>query len=121
MGEQTCKDCGGDGGRLKFGGLFVCLTCDGTGTIHRTGPYRLADGTWSDGIDRSLELARRDTSHNRWEVWQDGWGHWMAYRFNGKTANYECAEFDTHAEAIRYADHHARTTKNGASRGKEKA
>lgn len=106
MGEQTCKDCGGDGGLLKFGGLFVCPTCDGTGVVTRTGPYRLADGTWSDGVDRRLRLVDRGAP-GRWEVWQDSWGDWIVWL--NTDGNIESFEFPTHAEAIAYAARMART------------
>jgi len=109
MDEQECKECYGEGQWVGYGKAHFCPTCDGDGYINRTGPYRLANGSWSDGVDRSLELARRDTARNRWEVWQDAWGQWMAYRYDGKAADYEFAEFPTHAEAIEYADRMART------------
>lgn len=88
----------------------LCPTCDGTGAILRTGPYRLADGTWSDGVDRRLRLTDRGAP-GRWEVWQDSWGDWIAWL--NTDGNIESFEFPTHAEAIAYADNLARTTKNG--------
>lgn len=108
MAKQTCKDCDGQGMWLVDMGDAVdgCRTCDGTGTIHRTGPYRLADGTWSDGVDRSKRIDTRTVSA-RFEVTVG------KYKSHVWHEAYETVEFDTWAEAIRYADHHARTTKNG--------
>lgn len=115
MGEQTCKDCEGQGMWLVDMGDSVsgCGTCDGTGTIHRTGPYRLADGTWSDGVDRHIEIHDRIPPQNRWQVCKLESGYWEAYAESDGQQLDEIDAFDTHAEAIRYADHHARTTKNG--------
>lgn len=116
MGEQTCKDCDGQGMWLIDMGDKVdgCWTCAGTGTINRTGPYRLADGTWSDGVDRHIELADREPTLNRWEVWQDDYGDWVAScelsDENGIREDFPPGAF---AEAIAYADRTARTTKNG--------
>lgn len=114
--SQQCKDCDGEGGSY-FNGWYwdKCPTCDGTGTIHRTGPYRLADGTWSDGVDRHIELADREPTLNRWEVWQDDFGDWVASC--GRTDECDSLREDfppgAFAEAIAYADRTARTTKNG--------
>lgn len=125
MAEQTCKDCRGTGEQLvgctgtmpRFSG--TCPTCDGTGTIHRTGPYRLADGTWSDGIDRTHTIPSHEFSnanpervyvHGTWD--RDDFGRWKSVFdvWHGDTCIKTGWPF---AEAIAYADHHARTTKNG--------
>lgn len=117
MAKQTCKDCAGRGwiaGPLyAMEGSYKCPTCDGTGTINRTGPYRLADGTWSDGVDRHIEIHDRIPPQNRWQVCKLESGYWEAYAESDGQQLDEIDAFDTHAEAIRYADHHARTTKNG--------
>ena len=128
MAEQTCKDCDGQGMWLVDMGDAVdgCRTCEGTGTIHRTGPYRLADGIWSDGVDRTAWL--RDWAYGRlnpnrvtvgcWSYGTDKEGRevregFVVYRGNERLMNGDAETFPTFAEAIRYADHHARTTKNG--------
>lgn len=119
MAKQICKDCAGRGwiaGPLyAMEGSYKCPTCDGTGTTHRTGPYRLADGTWSDGVDRHIELADREPTLNRWEVWQDDFGDWVASCSRTDECDSLREDFPpgAFAEAIAYADHHARTTKNG--------
>lgn len=110
MAKQTCKDCAGRGwiaGPLyALEGSYKCPTCDGTGTKHRTGPYRLADGTWSDGIDRSKRIDLRQVT-DRYEVTVRP-GYFHVWHSSGQPA-----EFHSFAEAVAYADHHARTTKNG--------
>lgn len=72
----------------------------------RTGPYRLADGTWSDGVDRSKPIDLRQTT-DRYEVTTRN-GRGMVW-LRATTPE----PFDTWAEAIAYADNLARTTKNG--------
>lgn len=79
----------------------------------RKPPFRLADGTWSDGVDRRLRLVDRGAP-GRWEVWQDSWGCWIAWLNTG--GDFVAYDFDTHAEAIAYADNLARTTKNGENK-----
>lgn len=130
MAKQICKDCAGRGwiaGPLyALEGSYKCPTCDGAGTIHRTGPYRLTDGTWSDGVDRTAWL--RDWAYGRlnpkrvtvgcWSYGTDKEGRevrewFVVYRGNNRLMNGDAETFPTFAEAIRYADHHARTTKNG--------
>ena len=109
MGEQTCKDCWGDGENIKRG---PCPTCDGTGTIHRTGPYRLQSGEWSDGVHRSVGLRSRSirgANGGRIAVWKSSYGPWGVKITTDEPATIKL----TFQEAIRYADHHARTTKNG--------
>lgn len=117
MGKQICKDCDGRGW-VFYVGSDDCPTCDGTGTIHRTGPYRLADGTWSDGVDRTHRIWSpyfAMKNKGRWHVYK-GFpdflsGHkWRLYSDRGFLRY-----FKTRAEAIAYADHHARTTKNGGA------
>lgn len=101
MAEQTCKDCHGDGSTYADWVHITCRTCDGTGAIHRTGPYRLADGTWSDGVDRSKPINLRQTT-DRYEVTtQNGRGMvWLRATIP--------EPFATWAEAIAYADLMAR-------------
>lgn len=112
MAKQICKDCAGRGwiaGPLyAMEGSYKCPTCDGAGTIHRTGPYRLMNGEWSDGVDRSEPIDTRPCS-NRYEVTT---GKKYSHVWH---ESLPAAEFDTWAEAIRYADYHARTTKNGGA------
>ena len=59
-----------------------------------------------------LRLSER-AKPNRWEVWQDSWGDWIAWL--NTDGNIGSFEFPTHAEAIAYADKLARTTKNGGA------
>lgn len=73
--------------------------------VMRTGPYRLTDGTWSDGVDRTKRiLYRQITSHYEITASHHGGGIvWQADRhMYGKS-------FETWAEAIAYADRMART------------
>ncbi|KUM31869.1 hypothetical protein AQ436_01765 [Arthrobacter sp. EpRS66] len=72
----------------------------------RKPPFRLADGTWSDGVDRSKPIDTRPCS-NRYEV-TTGKKHSHVWH-----ESLPVAEFDTWTEAIAYADNLARTTKNG--------
>ena len=105
---QVCKDCGGNGAKRISGDCderitAPCPTCEGVGRINRTGPYRLANGEWSDGVNR------RDTLL---DCWRDGvFQVWLSreeknWRVNG--ANNTDARFPTHAEAIAYAHKKAR-------------
>ncbi|MBF6671566.1 hypothetical protein [Glutamicibacter sp. FBE19] len=80
-------------------------------------PHRLADGTWSDGVDRSKRIVHQ-TSHechqNRVFVWRyydriKMKDLWVAERQDP----WFDKEFDSFAEAIAYADRTARTTTNG--------
>lgn len=118
VAEQPCKYCGGLGEWAWSGKAYFCGTCDGAGTIHRTGPYRLADGTWSDGVDRTsmiklhkfhIENPSRPIVIQTWDQRPDGGYDWVAIESKYGEPEY----FRTHAEAVAYADHHARTTKNG--------
>lgn len=115
MGEQTCADCRGVGyqlvgftGTMPRFGDSLCPTCDGTGAILRTGPYRLADGTWSDGVERSQPLVMSgfgSANEDRMTVF------WMHHgsKFGVAAGNPETfPEFDSFAEAIAYADRVAR-------------
>ncbi|MFJ5108661.1 MULTISPECIES: hypothetical protein [unclassified Glutamicibacter] len=110
MGKcKTCKDCGGKGyfDRSHLGKIPVgCRTCEGEGYTYRTGPYRLADGTWSDGVDRSKRIDLRQVT-DRYEVTVRP-GYFHVWHNSGQPA-----EFYSFAEAIAYADRTARTTKNG--------
>ena len=76
---------------------------------NRTGPYRLTDGTWSDGVDRSVPLYGSDynlRNPKRLAVTlaRDA-GQWRAAIKRSRKGK----RFDTHAEAIAYADRMART------------
>lgn len=115
MCEQTCADCRGVGyqlvgftGTMPRFGDSLCPTCDGTGAILRTGPYRLADGTWSDGVDRRIEIHDRIPPQNRWQVYQCESGYWEACAESDGQQLDEIDSFPTHAEAIAYADRMAR-------------
>ena len=104
---QPCKNCGGTGWAFDYKAGYSpppwsgCTVCYGTGEIRRTGPYRLQDGTWSDGVDRSKPINLRATS-NRWEVTA---GMNASYVWHKA---YREVEFDTWEEAIAYADKAAR-------------
>jgi len=92
--------------------LEDCQTCE---YDHwRTGPYRLADGTWSDGVKRSHPMGaalRRVRNPKRVRVWKSRKGEgWTAFTVGGVD------HFNTHAEAIAYADKQARTTTNGETK-----
>lgn len=118
MAEQTCKDCEGQGMWLVDMGDSVsgCGTCDGTGAIHRTGPYRLADGTWSDGVDRSKRVwATYFAMKNkgRWHVYKGFPDFFTGYEWRVYSDRGFLRYFKTQEEAIAYADRTARTTKNG--------
>jgi len=117
VAKQICKDCGGAG--VIFGWREDwCETCDAMGTITRTGPYRLADGTWSDGVERTARIEMRafgDANPDRVRVLIcptcfDKPGATVLRRGAAKSID-KC--FPTHAEAIAYADKQARTTANG--------
>ena len=108
---QECKDCEGDG--FAPNACDDCPTCKGTGRINRTGPYRLANGEWSDGVNRSGRIDNYDrgkASPDRWvtakhpKMWDDA-PCWYSMRGpDNSTPKY----FDTHAEAIDYAHKKAR-------------
>jgi len=76
-------------------------------------PHRLADGTWSDGVDRTKRINERyltaryevtvSRSSKRATVWQ-------------KPNHLQGTEFPTWREAIAYADAQARTTTNGETK-----
>lgn len=85
-----------------------CTLCRGTGVI-RTGPYRLADGTWSDGVDRDEPLSVWTRPNGRWQVYQCESGYWEAYAESDGQQLDEIDSFASHAEAIAYADRMART------------
>lgn len=124
MGEdaQECKDCNGKGyfDRNHLGKTPTsCQTCEGDGYKYCTGPYRLADGTWSDGVERTHLIPSHEFSkenpdriyvHTSYDPetlgkWQPLFDVWQG------DAMLECEmSFD---EAIAYADNLARTTKNG--------
>lgn len=113
MGKQICKDCDGDGAipteDADYGLVHLtCQTCTGYGDMDRTGPYRLADGTWSDGVDRSQPLVMSgfgSANEDRMTVF------WMRHgsKFGVAAGNPETfPEFDSFAEAIASADRVAR-------------
>lgn len=122
MCEQTCADCRGVGyqlvgftGTMPRFGDSVCPTCDGTGEVHRTGPYRLSSGEWSDGVDRTHAIPSHDFSkanpdrvyvHATWE--RQAAGHWFPEFdvWQGGTCIEDGLPF---AEAVAYADRMART------------
>ena len=113
---QQCKDCKGNASMpnpARPTRLMDCPTCNGQGIIPHRAPYRLSDGTWSDGIDRHIEIHDRIPPQNRWQVCKLESGYWEAYAESDGQQLDEIDAFDTHAEAIRYADRHARTTKSG--------
>lgn len=101
---QECKDCEGLGEWACYGKAYFCKTCDGTGEIERTGPYRLADGIWSDGVDRVECIKLRRPPNKRWQVYQCATGYWEAYAESDGRQLDEIESFPTHAEAIAYAD-----------------
>lgn len=106
---QQCKDCKGNASMpnpARPTRLMDCPTCNGQGIIPHRAPYRLTDGTWSDGIDRSERIRQRFVS-DRYEVTTGRF--WSAVWHGDEPVKH----FDKFTEAIRYADHHARTTKNG--------
>lgn len=110
-----CKPCFG-GGKLHgaFGDSWDCTPCNGTGE-KRTGPYRLADGSWSDGVDRTKPINfRQITGRFEVAVWVSQL-HGVATKFVvwHKSTGLTPREFPTFEAAIAYADKLARTTKNG--------
>ena len=99
-----CKDCKGTGFFVKPGApIFYCHTCSGKGFIYRSGPYRLQDGTWSDGVDRKRRIDYRDFN-GRIAVWKGSYsGRWFAgYEFPTMKG------YSTFEEAVAHADHLAR-------------
>lgn len=108
---QECKDCEGLGEWACYGKAYFCKTCDGTGEIDRTGPYRLADGTWSDGVDRTRRLSSSEFGEENPqrlgifrpsfidEEWIARGDVWAIVR-GIKSVEW----FATHAEAIAYAN-----------------
>ena len=115
--SQQCKDCLGRGwiaGPIyAMEGSHKCPTCNGTGTIYRTGPYRLTDGIWSDGVDRSskirlhkfhLDNPSRPIVLQTWDQRPDGGYDWVAIESKYGEPEY----FPTFEEAIAYADKAAR-------------
>lgn len=101
---QECKDCEGLGEWACYGKAYFCKTCDGTGEIERTGPYRLADGTWSDGVNREKRIYDRDPAIGRVDVRKSRAGEvWLT------TTDDEVDHFSTWHEAYDHADRMART------------
>jgi len=97
--------------------LERCSACD----LNRTGPYRLADGTWSDGVDRSERISayeRGIANPNRVRVviQTSTSGDWYPNAVVLKGIYPLAWDFPTHAEAIAYADKQARTTTNGETK-----
>ncbi|MGO2030618.1 MAG: hypothetical protein ACTH2A_06695 [Glutamicibacter ardleyensis] len=108
---QECKDCNGKGyfDRNHLGKTPTsCQTCEGDGYKYRTGPYRLADGEWSDGVDRVECIKLRRPPNKRWQVYQCATDYWEAYAESDGRQLDEIESFDTHTEAIAYADTQAR-------------
>ena len=109
--SQACKDCQGlgdiypdvDAETARYISPEFCPTCEGAGTIHRSGPYRLQDGTWSDGVDRARRIDYRDFN-GRLAVWKGSYsGRWFAgYEF------LTMKRYSTFEEAVAHADHLAR-------------
>lgn len=94
-----------------------CQTCEYD--HERTGPYRLADGTWSDGVDRTSKIKlhkfhidnpSRSIVIQTWDQLPDGGYEWVAIESKYGEPEY----FPTHAEAIAYADRMARTNQEPA-------
>lgn len=75
----------------------------------RKPPHRLIDGTWSDGVDRVECIKLRRPPNKRWQVYQCATGYWEAYAESDGRQLDEIESFDTHTEAIAYADAQART------------
>lgn len=80
----------------------------------RKPPYRLDDGTWSDGVDRTsmiklhkfqIENPSRPIVIQTWDQRPDGGYDWVAIESKYGEPEY----FPTHTEAIAYADRMART------------
>lgn len=113
---KTCAGTGKDFTQLKGGtaDFLGCFTCDGTGEIHRTGPYRLANGDWSDGADRSKRIAdqhRGDECISRMYVWQFHSAYYDKSMWAvARSEPYTDQDFHKFAEAIAYADRMARGT-----------
>ena len=126
---QDCKDCDGRGFRVendfydgRLGGRPLisgtCATCRGAGRINRTGPYRLASGAWSDGVNRKLRVSNvffNFSNPNRVTVsgrnylldqWRAVDLEWEVYRHEPKPT--EPVIFDKFAEAVAHADRMAR-------------
>lgn len=102
-----CKDCKGTGFFVKPAApIFYCHTCNGKGLVYRRGPYRLQDGTWSDGVDRRHRINQRPFN-GRIQVWKGPrTGHWFA---GASIAGELMVEwYHTHKAAMLYADHLAR-------------
>ena len=96
---QECKDCDGHASA-------PCPTCEGTGRINRTGPYKLHSGEWSDDVDRNTMVSARAFTSKRWEVikLRSVPSEWAAYRGLGNGTEF----FSTFEEAIAYAHEKAK-------------
>ncbi|WP_404285233.1 hypothetical protein [Glutamicibacter arilaitensis] len=106
-----CKPCHG-GGKLygAFGDSWDCIPCHGTGE-NRTGPYRLDNGTWSDGVIRKhriFSIYFSDSNPQRVTVEVEKLSEGTLL-FNVYRGFDHLDEFDSFAEAIAYADRMART------------
>lgn len=109
-----CKQCNGSGLERVYLNLELvdadeCPTCYGTGE-RRTGPYRLDDGTWSDGVDRthrlwSVHFSARNPDRVIVEVERSYGGLLLCNVYKGFD---HLQEFDSFAEATAYADKYAR-------------
>ena len=105
---QECLDCDGAGWDWDDASCcnhhaetVNCPTCEGTGRINRTGPYRLANGEWSDEVDRTYPSSTVGYVRNNPRRYTVSWfdsGKWSIER-----GMYEYGIYTTHAEAINYA------------------
>ena len=66
----------------------------------RTGPYRLTDGTWSDGVDRLECIKLRRPPNKRWQVYQCATDYWEAYAESDGRQLDEIAPSDAPALAL---------------------
>lgn len=118
MAEQTCKECEGQGDiypdvdawSARYISPEFCPICEGTGTVHRTGPYQLADGSWSDGVDRTKPINfRQITGRFEVAVWVSPLlGVATKFVVWHKSTGLTPREFPTFEAAIAYADRAAR-------------
>ena len=94
-----------------------CPVCD----LDRTGPYRLADGTWSDGVDRTKRIADQhsgDECVSRMYVWQFHSAYYDKIMWAvARSEPYTDQDFHKFAEAIAYADRMARTNQGENNEG----
>lgn len=116
MTKQICKDCQGHGVIYPDLGYYEamhlslsdCPTCNGCGRVERSGPYKLLDGTWSDGVDRKLRICDQsgyDCDRNRIFVWRyhDRYRKMRHVWVVDRQEPWVDEEFDSWEEAIEYA------------------